>query len=184
MDACVADTKALKSADDVDDLSSLLSGLAVSSTPSRTSASRGSQPSTISDGLKVIRGGSEIAQEDIAELTTRSERNAANYDWTETFPQLYLSQTSHLYLAVHNRGRFLRVEKEKLGSRRLTMVEEDLKVNLKKLRASLESIQDIVLDKGNDGRLSFVCREGVLKVYERESRASCLPESVLARFDE
>jgi len=184
VDACVAtQTKPpRKSAGDVDDLSSLLSGLAVSSTPSATSSSRAAASTNIRS-LTVIRAGAEVPQGNILELTTRSERNAENFDWGESYPQLYLSQTPHLYLAVHSRGKFMRVQKEKLGSSKMIGVERSLQVGLKKLRAALETIQDLVIDHGKDGRISFLCQDGELRAYERESRATCLPEDVIARFE-
>ena len=53
----------------------------------------------------------------------------------------------------------------------------------KKLRALLGTIQRLVVACGKEGRLSLVCRRGLLAMYEREDRESCLPEAVMNRFD-
>ena len=52
----------------------------------------------------------------------------------------------------------------------------------RKLRKVLQEIQELVVEHGQRGRLSLVCRDGGLRVFARTSDASCLPESVLERF--
>lgn len=164
----------------VDDLSNLLSGLKVSSTPATTTTA--SSPTSSQSDIAVIRAGYEVSQSAIMELTTRSERNAVNLDWKESYPQLFLSQTSQHILGVHMRGSFRRVETRRLDSSEMRSVEADCQRTLKQLRAMLKVIQDLVREHGQRGRLSLVCQGGILKVYERESKESSLPDEVMDRF--
>ena len=78
---------------------------AVALASSSTASFEGSPP------LRIIRAGAAQLQESIIELTTRSENYIQNLDWAEVFPQLYLSQTPHLYVGVHSVGRFFDVRK-------------------------------------------------------------------------
>ncbi|THH19456.1 hypothetical protein EUX98_g8774 [Antrodiella citrinella] len=166
----------------VDDLSDLLSGLNVSSTsasPTVAPTTTGSSPSDVT----IIRAGYEVAQSAIIELTTRSERNVDNIDWTENFPQLFLSQTAHHILGIHARGTFHRVETRRLDSPDLQSVEGKCQRAFKRLKTMLKVIQDLVVEYGERGRLSLVYQGGILKVYKRDSEASCLPDDVMERFN-
>jgi hypothetical protein len=62
-------------------------------------------------------------------------------------------------------------------------VESRAQSGFKKLRKALEEIQTIVKEEGASGRISLVCKDGVLKVHERNSKESCLPEYSLALFE-
>ena len=53
---------------------------------------------------------------------------------------------------------------------------------LKKLRRLLDEIQFIVMHHDTVGRLSLVCQGGELKIYERKSSDSFLPDEILSRF--
>ncbi|CAL1713702.1 unnamed protein product [Somion occarium] len=163
---------------DVDDLASQLSGLSVSSTSSRAAANT----SSTSD-VDILRGGRQVPQSSIIELTTRSERNAATFDWKEQYPQLYLSQTIHHFLAIHQRGYFTRIEKRKLSDNQMNDIHARAEESFKKLRALLGTIQDLVIGHGQRGRLSLLCQNGELQVRERESQDSFLPDEVMKRFD-
>ncbi|KAL4249380.1 hypothetical protein ABKN59_006919 [Abortiporus biennis] len=171
--------KPTQSPGEVDDLSNLLSGLAVSS-----SLPQSQLPEDSPGDIKVIRAGCTVAQEDIVEMVTRSQRNAANFDWDHVYPQVFFSQTPHLFLAIHNRGVFEEVQKEVLGSPKMKSVERNLETGLKKLRSALETIQNLVIDHGKNGWLTLICQEGELRVYERVSNQKCLPADIMARFDE
>ncbi|RDB14674.1 hypothetical protein Hypma_016260 [Hypsizygus marmoreus] len=191
VDACIASeapTSAPKSTPakpgssaNVDDLIGALSGVTLST------AVPGSSPSTVADGAReiiVIHGGAEVPQSAIVELTTRSERNAASFDFKESYPQLFLSQTPHHFLAVHERGRFTRMTKRQLESPEIKNLAVDIiQPDLKKLRRVLDVIMALAIKHGERGRLSLVCQGGDLKVYERVSDKSCLPDDILQRFD-
>ncbi|KAF4617348.1 hypothetical protein D9613_005790 [Agrocybe pediades] len=138
-----------------------------------------------SNQLRIFEGGIEVSSTSVIELTTRSQLTIKQYgfNWKEAYPQLFFSQTAHHFLAIHQRGRFVDVQKRKLMSEQLQAVEEDVQVELKKVRKALDVIREIVLEHGLDGRLSLVCVEGELKVYKRQSDESCLPESALRLFE-
>ncbi|KAG6834218.1 hypothetical protein H0H93_011090, partial [Arthromyces matolae] len=119
--------------------------------------------------VNVIDGGSIVPQASIVEFTTRSNYNAPNYDWKDAYPQLFLSQTPHHFLAVHQRGRFYEIQKRKLDSVELKAAarQEQLLEDFKKLRRLLDQIKELAKKHGEGGRLSLVCKAGELKVYER-----------------
>lgn len=181
VDACLPPSVAKPkgaSASDIDALADALSNTSLASTPKE-------MPSATEDkyGLRVLRGGNLVDQDNVAELTTISARRRGLFNWAETYPQLFLSQTPHHLLGVHDRGRFESIEQRKLGSADLRSIEESLQGVLWQLRLVLDVIKALVVKHGSSGRLSLVCQGGELKVYKRSSEDSCLPEDILARFD-
>jgi hypothetical protein len=132
--------------------------------------------------LNIINAGTYIPQASTIELTTIAEYRRDRFNWEEAYPQLFLSQTSHLFLAVHFRGRFTSVEKRKLTSPELQEIHETMKPTFRKLRKVLEIIQQLVIEHGSSGRLTFLCSEGRLSVYKRRSQASCLPDEAMSCF--
>lgn len=134
--------------------------------------------------LTVLTGGSDVPQSAIVELTTRSKNRAHEYNWKESYPQLFISQTPHHFLAVHERGRFIRVDKRKLTSTELQTVMKDIiQPHLQKLRRLLDIIKKLVIEHGQRGRLSLVCQGGELKVFERVDKGSCLPNEIMEKFN-
>lgn len=168
------------SSNDVDDLASALSSVTLQTSESSSASLKPTKRPVIT----VISGGSYIPQSSIVELTTRSERNASTFDWKESYPQLFLSQTPHHFLGIHQRGRFTAVNKRKLDSPELKKIATDyIQGDMKKLRHVLSVIKELAVKHGERGRLSLVCRGGELMVYERVSQDSCLPDEFLQRFD-
>ncbi|KZT22808.1 hypothetical protein NEOLEDRAFT_1118864 [Neolentinus lepideus HHB14362 ss-1] len=164
----------------VDSLASDLAHLGLE-LPPRLNA-EDAKPDPIS-GLRVIRTGTaDIAQDSLLELTTRSEKGMARFNWAESYPQLFLSQTPNHYLAIHRNGRFRTIVKRKLGSPEMREVERKVQPSLKKLRQILQIVHDLVIEHGETGRLSLVCVGGVLKVFKRTVVDSFLPDQFLSRF--
>lgn len=190
VDACIhanptlpVTSTALRTLSNVDDLIGALSGVTLR-TEGIDAPLPASQSSDTFPTITVIPGGSIVPQSSIIELTTRSVRNAANYDWAESYPQLFLSQTPHHFLAVHDRGRFQAVNKRKLESMELKQVAANsIQKGLKQLRLVLDIIKELAVKHGERGRLSLVFQGGELRVYERTSQTSCLPDDVLQKFD-
>ena len=116
-------------------------------------------------------------------MATRSERNVTQFDWDDSYPQLFLSHTMNHFLAVHTNGRFTRIVKRRLDSPEMKSIGDRVQPALRRLKSVLESIQELVMLHGKDGRLSLVCQGGVLKVYKRASTESFLPSDILARFE-
>ena len=164
----------------VDELSGMLSGLNVSRGTSTSTMS----PITESADITVRRAGIQRAQSSIVELTTRSARYVDEFDWAEQYPQLLLSSTPHLFLAVHERGVFQRIIKHQLGTTEFRRVENDSKNQrrFRQLVAVLRTIQNLVKEHGARSQLSLVCRDGRLEVFERTSSERIVPDSDLERF--
>ncbi|KAI0922958.1 hypothetical protein AcV5_009815 [Taiwanofungus camphoratus] len=183
VDACIAPARTSKgtsTASTVDSLSDLLSGLDVTSNAKASSRAAATVAGT---ELKIIRAGTEVPQSSIIELTTRSKNYVAQFDWVDAYPQLFLSQTPHHFLAAHGRGRFETITKRELGDPGLRQIEKDAQVGLTKLSSVLRTIQNLVIEHGQRGRLSLVCREGKLQVFERADQRSCLPDTEMNRFE-
>ncbi|KAM5540765.1 hypothetical protein V8D89_005409 [Ganoderma adspersum] len=164
----------------VDKLSGMLSGLNVSRGTSTSTMS----PITQSVDITVRRAGIQRPQSSIVELTTRSARYIDGFDWAEQYPQLLLSSTPHLFLAVHERGVFQRIIKHQLGTTEFRRVENDSKTQrrFRQLVAVLRTVQSLVKEHGARGQLSLVCRDGRLEVFERTSDERIVPDSDLERF--
>ncbi|KAK7050562.1 hypothetical protein R3P38DRAFT_2865875 [Favolaschia claudopus] len=181
VDACLpASAKAKSSgsakASTIDDLVASLGEVKLGGASAKTT-------STTTHGLTVLPGGGSVSHSSLLELTTRTERRAAEFDWKDAYPQLFFSQTPHHFLAVHYQGRFSAVNKRQLGSSELKGVERSIQPGLRKLRVALGVIRDLVVKHGERGRLTLVCRRGRMEVFERVSAESCLPDEVLARFE-
>ncbi|KAF9464193.1 hypothetical protein BDZ94DRAFT_525066 [Collybia nuda] len=186
VDACIPweeepTTPRPRAATDVDDLIGALAEVKI--TPQLNDAStipKAESPPK----LTVLNGGSDVPQSAIVELTTRSINRVHEFDWEESYPQLFISQTPHHFLAIHERGRFIRVDKRKLTSTELQNVMEDvIQPHLKKLRRLLGTVKKLVIEHRQRGRLSLVCQEGELKVFQRVGRESCLPDEIIRKFD-
>jgi hypothetical protein len=129
--------------------------------------------------LTVVRGGSPVPQSSLLEIKTQC---IAGEHWSKHYPQLYLSQTPHIFIATHTQGKFHTVRKWQLGSPDLTRIAETFTDRLRKLRLALGVIREVVIARGKSGRLSLVLQDGELTVFERISKADCLPPEYLARF--
>lgn len=148
------------------------------SRPSMTPASSNNSDRSIN----IIRAGAYIQQSSIMELKTRTVSNT-NQKWMERYPQLFLSQTPHLYFAVHSKGNFKKLEANNLEDPDVKAVGMKLQEGLRRLLSTLAMIQELVIASGKQGRYSLLSEGGKLKVYKRSTQDSCLPEDVLARFE-
>ncbi|PCH39651.1 hypothetical protein WOLCODRAFT_159237 [Wolfiporia cocos MD-104 SS10] len=133
--------------------------------------------------LDVIRAGTRVPQSSVIEMCTRSCRNAEQFDLVDAFPQLYFSQAPNHYLAVHSRGEFETITKKHLDNPDMKRIEASAQSGFKKLKRTLQDIQELVIEHGQRGRLSLVHRDGQLRVFERISQTDCIPEQLLSRFD-
>lgn len=129
--------------------------------------------------LAVIRAGFLVPQSHLIELKTYSRSGKA---WSNSYPQLFLSQTPHIYYGAHRNGKFSEIKKYTLGEPHLEVIDQDAQVGFKKLKLALTTIQELVRKYGTDGRISLVCSGKELGVYQREDAGSCLPKHALALF--
>ncbi|KAF9005476.1 hypothetical protein BDQ17DRAFT_1423963 [Cyathus striatus] len=172
---------------DVDSLVGLLATTKISSKgPTRDVKKPEASTITLKDSLsaiKVIHGGSYIPQSSIAETSTRSVNRQHLFEWKDRYPHLFLSQTSHHFLAVHMKGTFTEIRHTTLGSSELKEADKELQSNFKKLVLALQAIQKLVVKHGKRGRLSLVYQSGELKVFERTTLDGCLPDDVINIFE-
>lgn len=132
--------------------------------------------------LLVREGGVEVPADTVIEIVTRSEANLSRgYDWKEVYPQLFFSQTAQHYLAVHKHGKFSEVTKMK--TKEIQEVEKTLQPRFQKVRKVLDMIRELVIKHGKEGGLSLVCKDEVMKVYERESKETLLPDVAMKFFE-
>ncbi|KAI0783480.1 hypothetical protein C8Q75DRAFT_435704 [Abortiporus biennis] len=177
VDACLEDDKVPNlepNQPEVDALSGSMAGLAVSESPPFP-------PEIPPNDLNIIRAGTAVSQKNIIELSTRSK---SGIEWEEVYPQLFLSQTPHFFMATHKDGEFHTLRKERMESSQMMQMREKHDTKFRMLASALRSIQNLVADHGKNGRLSLLLRERELKVYERESKAGCLPDDFMACFED
>ena len=87
----------------VDDLADALGGINLSS--SAGSESTSSSPSSPT-AINIIHAGTQVPQDTLLEVASRSTYFVNQLDWNELYPQLALSRTPGLRLGVHERGKF------------------------------------------------------------------------------
>jgi hypothetical protein len=86
----------------VDDLADTLGSITISS----SDASPTSSPSLSPASVDIIHAGTQVPQDALLEVTSRSVNYIDQLDWNELYPQLAISQTATLHLGVHQRGTF------------------------------------------------------------------------------
>jgi hypothetical protein len=185
----------------VDDLAdaleniNILTSLRVPTSPTTTLPSSTSyMPSSPSTALNVIHAGTQVPQESLLEVASRSKFFIDKLDWNELYPQLIISQTQGLRLGIHERGTFfemreMQVDGDDDNSPGVPPVLETQKretaAQLVRLARVLEDVQEIAISRGPGptGSFSLVCESGELRVYGRKGvRRSCLPPDVWTRF--
>jgi hypothetical protein len=129
--------------------------------------------------VDVIRAGSRVPQSHLIELKTYSRPGKK---WRKSYPQLFLSQTPHIYYGVHKGGKFSEIKKFSLGEPHLEPIDQNAQAGFKKLKVVLAAIQELVRKYGTEGRITLVCNGKALGVYQREKTGSCLPKYALALF--
>ena len=129
--------------------------------------------------VAVIRAGSPVPQSHLIELKTYSK---AGKGWDNSYPQLFLSQTPHIYYGSHKGGKFSEIKKFALGDPHLEHIDQNAQVGFKKLKMALTTIQELVRRRGTGGRISLVCKGKELGVHQRQNAGGCLPKYALALF--
>ena len=176
-----------------DDLADTLGGMAITSATAKTASSSSSSPV-----IDVIRAGTQVPQEALVELISRSAYYLDQLDWNEIYPQLALSQTPALHMGVHDHGVFTQLHEWQLDGRPpgattttapdISAQRRETAVQIVRLARLLEYVQDLAIAHGPDpaGSFSLVCENGELRMYARQKGAgakSCLPPDVMARFE-
>ena len=174
-------------------------------TPPTTTSSPSSPlsptPSSASPALNIVRAGTQVPQESLLEVASRSKRFIDQLDWNELYPQLVISQTPGLRLGVHERGTFTEMREMQVDGDgvvgagasaggpslppALEAQKRETAAQLVRLARVLEDVQELAISRGPGptGSFSLVCEGGKLQVYARKGvRRSCLPPDVRARF--
>lgn len=175
--------------------SSLSSSLSTT-TPSKirtpgASTARSPQPSTPQREksiIKVINDGVPVSQSRILELKTCTFGNAMRTK-NKAYPQLFFSQTPHLYIGKHVKGCFSEITKCDISVGDFNKQHKILVKSgaLKKLVVVLRNIQEIVRKGGKEGNLTLIFEKKALKVYDRVTLKGAsmdlLPKEIVARFE-
>lgn len=107
---------------------------------------------------------------------------------TESYSQLFFSQTPHLYVAGHTGGMFSDIEKNDVSKGDLAGQHDTLLLKngaLKRLIVALRRIQELVRREGKGRSLTLVFEEKTLQVYQRTggSGGGLLPDDAITRFE-
>ena len=157
----------------------------------------GSAPATTTEPvINVVRAGTQVPQEALVEVASRSAYFVDQLDWNEIYPQLALSQTRAFRLGVHERGTFTELREWQVdgsgsgsssddsGTPDLTAQRKELAVQIVRLARVLEDVQELAISRGPGpaGSFSLTCMDGKLRAYGRSTNKTCLPPDVMARF--
>lgn len=169
----------------------------LSSSPSKhqspgTKVSRAPHPSTqkqeTTDMVKVIHEGAFISQSRLLELKTCPPAHTLRTK-VKAYPQLFFSQTPHLYIGKHVNGCFSEIMKNDVSAGDLKE-QHDVLVRsgvLKSMVMALRHIQEFARKSGKEGNLALVFEEKALKVYERDvpkgASEGFLPKRIMTRFE-
>ncbi|KAF8516443.1 hypothetical protein BU17DRAFT_92788 [Hysterangium stoloniferum] len=185
-DACLptqpaGNVVATKKTNDFNDLSAAFGNLTVHQTEREIIKI----PTFDGNHLNIITEGNLVPQSSLLELKTRSIKSVDNFDWNESYPQLLLSQTPHMFVCVHDHGTFTEVRKKTLEELKTGEVARKTADGLRKLKRILEEIREIVLGEGEGAMLSLVCKkEGKeIVLYKREGTGASLPKEMLQKFE-
>ncbi|KZT69577.1 hypothetical protein DAEQUDRAFT_726559 [Daedalea quercina L-15889] len=128
--------------------------------------------------VDVIHAGHQVSQADLVEIKT-----GKRVKWKETYPQLFLSQTPHLFTASHEQGKFHRIQKLAVDGPEMRGLVDEFQTDFAKLRETLIAIRETLRRHKQHLRLSLVCRKGKLDVFRMRDTSSCLPDAELQRFE-
>lgn len=166
----------------------------VPTSPTTTSTSSSPTASSSSPALSIVRAGTQVPQESLLEVASRSKYFIDQLDWNELYPQLAISKTPGLRLGVHERGNFIEMRELQIdddngtgagGPPALEAQKRETAAQLVRLARVLEDVQELAILRGPGptGSFSLVCESGQLRAYARKGvRRSCLPPDVRARF--
>jgi hypothetical protein len=144
-----------------------------------------------SSTIDVVRAGTQVPQDALLEVTSRSANYVDQLDWNELYPQLVLSQTPAVRLGVHQRGTFTNLRQWQVDGSAdssvpgLSAQRKETAMQIVRLAAVLKRVQQLAIARGPGpaGSFSLICEGGVLRVYGRNAdKKGCLPRDVIARF--
>ncbi|KAF8474061.1 hypothetical protein BDZ91DRAFT_691221 [Kalaharituber pfeilii] len=142
--------------------------LGVRGTPTATNSSA----QQCSTRIAIRKAGELIPQEHIIEIKTRAAHRPVGVE--KCMPQLWFSDTRHLYVGLHQGGAFTRIIKHTVDDAIISAWERKYQHELGKLVDLLAQILEKA--KGNKERMKIRCVNGTLKLENWNKRhASGLP---------
>ena len=189
VDACLPspDSNATTMSIDNPDPADVLSDVSIQQPSISTSTS------TTSPAINIVRAGTQVPQDALVEMTSRSKFYLNQVDWNELYPQLALSQTPSLRMGLHERGEFTELREWQLdghdaqvdagmvGRRQsctqkgvdvtdLSLQRQGTAVQIVRLAKVLQDVQKLAMARGPGpaGSFSLVCENGKLRVYARK----------------
>ena len=147
-----------------------------------------SDSTTTSPAINIVRGGTQVPQDTLVEMISRSVFYLDQLDWNELYPQLALSQTPSLRMGVHQRGEFIELREWQLDGHStqvdtktqrqrkgadvedLSAQRQETAVQVMRLAKVLQDVQTLAIARGSGpaGSFSLVCENGELRVYTRK----------------
>lgn len=122
-----------------------------------------------------------VPQTSLIELKTRVSHKAL--DWVDTYPQLYLSQTTYLYLAKHTRGSFNQVEKFALTGQEMKPHARRAEQGMGRLVNVLAEILTEVRKQETGTLMSLLCVGKKLSLHKRTTGTGiAVGEEIMSRF--
>jgi hypothetical protein len=139
--------------------------------------------------INVVRAGTQVSQDALVEIISRSVFYLDQVDWNELYPHLALSQMPLLRMGVHQRGEFIELREWQLnghgaqadaGTSRhqpcaqkgadvldLSAQRQETAVQVMRLAKVLQDVQKLAVARvpGSASRFSLVCENGRLRVY-------------------
>jgi hypothetical protein len=166
-----ASTKAGSTGLDIDDLSQAFSGLGMNSKTTTKSA------------VSVIRTTPRTLLPHSSLIRVKTRAASRTLDWSEAYPQLYLSQTENLYLAKHVRGKFTAVEKYRMSGEDLRVYAREASAGMGKLKALLVEVLGAARTAGAGVGMSLICVDGKLELFERKAgTGKAVGKDILDKF--
>jgi len=120
----------------------------------------------------------KVKEYDFVEVKTLAQRKSV--DWEVFYPQLYLSKTTSIHLALHARGQFVTIEKYGTEDLSLAKYKTSVEKSLGKLLEFLRRLL-VTLRASGDGPWALMCIDGGLKLYKSDE--GCLPDAILSKFN-
>ncbi|KAH9175656.1 hypothetical protein EDB89DRAFT_328084 [Lactarius sanguifluus] len=183
VDACLTSPDSSVATTSIDD-----SNLADAPSSMIAQTSTSTTTTTVSPAVDIVRAGTQVPQDALVEVVSRSVFYLDQLDWNELYPQMALSQTPSLRLGVHERGEFKELREWQLegagarvgtettcqsGTQRgadvqdLSAQRQETAVQFVRLASLLQDVQKVAIARGPgpEGGFSLVCENGKLCVY-------------------
>ncbi len=187
VDACLPSPDSSVTTTSIDDLNlaDALNSMNIQQTSTSTTTT------ATSPAINIVRAGTQVPQDALVEVASRSVFYLDQLDWNELYPQLALSQTPAFRMGVHERGEFTELREWELegpgtrvstgttrrsGTQRgadvldLSVQRRETAVQIVRLARVLKNVQEFAIARGPGpaGSFALVCEDGKLRVYARK----------------